>query len=147
MTHNCKGRQPVCFFNLGWPVIWPGPRWVRTDGTKSKRWEMKEIHLSPMGWQDWIWARQATMKQEPCSTYVMLFQFVPEGCHDTHFPISCKKISETWCHMMLENWKHPGSQQIHQSFKASWQIQSHEITSKFKFFFFLLYLITSSCKC
>lgn len=84
-THHVfsKGHQPARVFNLGWPVsvsleggrnIFLAPRCVRTDGTRSKRWEAMEIHLNLRSRRNrgWIRSRQTTTEQAHL-TYVMLF--------------------------------------------------------------------------
>lgn len=97
-----KRSPAVCFFNLVCPVLSPAPHWTRTDGTKSKRWEGKEIHLSHISWQDWVRARRAKVEQQ-FSTYVMLLHH--EGiCHDTPGLIPYKEtgISDLWCYIKEE---------------------------------------------
>lgn len=84
-----KGHPPACVFNLGCPVfvlffyifcgegvggLFPAPHCVRTDGTRSKRWEAMETHLNLISRRDRSWIRsKQTATEQTLLTYVMLF--------------------------------------------------------------------------
>lgn len=90
--HLHIGSQPVCFFNLGCPVISPAPRWVRTDGTKSKRWEMMQKTFESYGLTELGLSQTcrnvAGAGFDICAAISVCVQ---NGafCHDPHGPVSC----------------------------------------------------------
>lgn len=70
--HWCLADKHSCSTSQGCPAMSPtlnsqswcrlaAPRWVTTDGNKSKWWEIKEMYLGIVGRQDWDWARPYSM--------------------------------------------------------------------------------------
>lgn len=82
----------------------PVPRWVRTDGTKSKRWEMMQKTFESYGLTE-VGLSQTSRNVAGAGFDICaaISVHVQNGafCHDPHGPVSCQQtgISEIWCHL------------------------------------------------